>query len=183
MNQFLLWNGLFSLLLAMLLALTAIFLGFNAFKFMNTHVDEEFELRNNNIAVALVSGSFIVSLGILMKSVIDPITQTLFNLAHKYEQLGVTFSEVFSTLGIIFLQFAITLLLAMATLTLGTRLYMRLNRQTDEQQEIADNNIAVSIVVSAITLTLALLLSGGMETFLNAIIPSPPILNENMPFN
>ena len=71
----------------------------------------------------------------------------------------------------------------MATLTLGTRLYMRLNRQTDELQEIANNNIAVSIVVSAITLTLAMLLSGGMETLLNAIIPAPPILNENLPFN
>jgi uncharacterized membrane protein YjfL (UPF0719 family) len=183
MNQFLLWNGLFSLLLALILGITAIYLGFSAFKFLNSHVDEEFELRNNNIAVALVSASFIVSLGILMKSVIDPITQTLFNLAHKYEQLGVSISEVLSTFGIIFLQFTITLLLSMATLTLGTRLYMRLNKQTDELQEIANNNIAVAIVVSAITLTLAMLLAGGMETFLNAIIPSPPILNENLPFN
>jgi uncharacterized membrane protein YjfL (UPF0719 family) len=183
MNQFLLWNGLFSLLLALVLGITAIYLGFSAFKFLNSHIDEEFELRNNNIAVALVSASFILSLGILMKGVIDPITQTLFNLAHKYEQFGVSISEVLSTFGIIFLQFTITLLLSMATLTLGTRLYMRLNRQTDELQEIANNNIAVSIVVSAITLTLAMLLAGGMETFLNAIIPSPPILNENLPFN
>jgi len=41
----------------------------------------------------------------------------------------------------------------------------------------------VAIMVSAITLTLALFLAGGMETFLNAIVPAPPVLNENLPFN
>ena len=182
MNQFLLWNGLFSLLLAMVLGILAIYLGFNAFKRFNTKIDDEFELRNNNIAVALVSGSFIISLGILMKSVIDPITQTIFNLFYKYQQLGVTFSEVFSSLGIVLLQFTIALTLSLATLTLGTRLYMKINRQTDEIEEIANNNIAVAIVVGAITVTLAVMLSSGMETFLNAIVPAPPILNENLPY-
>ncbi len=182
MNQFLLWNGLFSLLLAMVLGILAIYLGFNAFKRFNTKIDDEFELRNNNIAVALVSGSFIISLGILMKSVIDPITQTIFNLFYKYQQLGVTFGEVFSSLGIVLLQFTIALTLSLATLTLGTRLYMKINRQTDEIEEIANNNIAVAIVVGAITVTLAVMLSSGMETFLNAIVPAPPILNENLPY-
>lgn len=182
MNQFLFWNGLFSLALAMLMGIMAIYLGFNAFKRINTTIDEEFELRNNNIAVALVSGSFIVSLGILMKSVIDPISQTIFNLAYQYQQLGVGYGEIFSTLGIVLMQFTVALLLSLATLTLGTRLYMKLNRKTDELTEIANNNIAVAIVVGAITLTLALMLSSGMETFLHAIVPAPPTLNENLPY-
>ncbi len=182
MNQFLFWNGLFSLALAMLLGILAIYLGFNAFKRINSGIDEEFELRNNNIAVAVVSGSFIVSLGILMKSVIDPITQTIFNLVYQYQQLGISAGEVFSTLAVVLLQFAVALLLSLATLSLGTRLYMKLNRETDEVSEIAANNIAVAIVVGAITLTLAIMLSSGMETFLNAIIPAPVSLNENLPY-
>ena len=183
MNQFLIWNGIFSLLLALGLGLLAIYLGFNAFKVLNHGIDEEFELRNNNVAVALVSGSFIFSLGILMRSVIDPITLTIFNLAHKYEQFGVSVTEVLSTFGIIFAQFFVALILSLATLSIGTRLYMALNRQTNELEEIANNNVAVAIMVSAITLTLALFLAGGMETFLNAIVPAPPVLNENLPFN
>ncbi len=183
MNQFLLWNGIFSLLLALSLGLLAIYLGFNAFKVLNRGIEEEFELRNNNVAVALVSGSFIFSLGILMRSVIDPITLTIFNLAHKYEQFGVSLTEVLSTFGIIFTQFFVALMLSLATLSIGTRLYLALNRQTNELEEIANNNIAVAIMVSAITLTLALFLAGGMETFLNAIVPAPPVLNENLPFN
>ena len=182
MNQFLLWNGLFSLLLAMVLGILAIYLGFNAFKRFNSKVDEEFELRNNNIAVATVSGSFIISLGILMQSVIDPITQTIFNLVYRYQQLGVVFSDVVSTLGVVFLQFSIALVLSLATLTLGTRLYMKINRQTDELEEIANNNIAVAIVVGAITVTLAVMLSNGMEIFLNALVPAPPSLNKNLPY-
>lgn len=182
MNQFLLWNGLFSLLLAMVLGILAIYLGFNAFKRFNSEVDEEFELRNNNIAVATVGGSFIISLGILMQSVIDPITQAIFNLVYRYQQLGVAFSEVLSTLGVVLLQFSIALVLSLATLTLGTRLYMKINRHTDEIEEIANNNIAVAIVVGAITVTLALMLSSGMETFLNALVPAPPSLNENLPY-
>jgi uncharacterized membrane protein YjfL (UPF0719 family) len=182
MNQFLFWNGLFSLALAMLLGIMAIYLGFNVFKRINTTIDEEFELRNNNIAVALVSGSFIVSLGVLMKSVIDPISQTIFNLAYQYQHLGVSYGEVFSTLGVVLMQFTVALFLSLATLTLGTRLYMRLNRKTDEITEIANNNIAVAIVVGAIIVTLALMLSSGMETFLNAIVPAPPSLNKNLPY-
>jgi len=161
MNQFLFWNGIFSLLLALGLGLLAIYLGFNAFKVLNRGIDEEFELRNNNVAVALVSGSFIFSLGILMRSVIDPIT--IFNLTHKYEQFGVSATEVMSTFGIISAQFFIALLLSLATLSIGTRLYMALNRQTNELQEIASNNVAVALMVSAITLTLALFLAGGWK--------------------
>jgi uncharacterized membrane protein YjfL (UPF0719 family) len=182
MNYFLFWNGLFSLMLAMVMGIIAIYLGFNAFKRINHSIDEEFELRNNNIAVALVSGSFIISLGILMKSVIDPITQTVFNLVYQYQQLGIGFSDVFSTLGIVLLQFSVALILSLATLTLGTRLYMKLNRQTDEITEIANNNIAVAIVVAAITITLAIMLSSGMEIFLNAVVPAPLSLNENLPY-
>ena len=118
-----------------------------------------------------------------MRSVIDPITLTIFNLAHKYEQFGVSATEVMSTFGIISAQFFVALLLSLATLSIGTRLYMALNRQTNELQEIANNNVAVALMVSAITLTLALFLAGGMETFLGAIVPAPPVLNENLPFN
>ena len=183
MNQFLIWNGLFSLFLALGLGLLAIYLGFNVFKYLNRSIDEEFELRDNNVSVALVSGSFIFSLGILMKSVIDPITQTIFNLAYKHDQFGITAMEIVSTVGIILIQFFVALILSLATLSIGTRLYMALTKETDELEEIANNNIAIGIIMSAVTLTLALLLAGGMETFLNAIIPAPPVLNENLPFN
>ncbi len=183
MNQFLIWNGIFSLLLALALGLLAIYLGYTAFKFLNRGIDEEFELRNNNIAVAIVSGSFIFSIGILMKGVMDPITQTVFNLTYKSQQLGITTIEVVMTFGIILLQFTVALFLSLATLSIGTRLYMRLNRHTNELEEIANNNIAVAIIVGAITLTLALMLAGGMDTFLTATVPSPPINNENLPFN
>jgi len=182
MNQFLFWNGFFSLVLAMLLGIMTIYLGFNAFKRINSKIDEEFELRNNNIAVAVASGSFIVALGILMKSVIDPISQAIFNLLYLYQQVGVSYAEVFVTLGVVLMQFSVALFLSLATLTLGTRLYMKLNRNTDEIAEIANNNIAVALVIGAITITLALLMSSGMETFLNAIVPAPPSLNENLPY-
>jgi uncharacterized membrane protein YjfL (UPF0719 family) len=183
MNQFLLWNGLLSLMLAMLLGTLAIYIGFNAFKRINPQIDEEFELRNNNIAVGIVSASFIVSLGIMMRGVLDPVTQTVFNLAHKFEQFGVSMQDVLSSLGVIVLQFGVALALSLATLTLGTRIYMRLNRHTDELEEIANNNVAVAIVVGAITVTLALMLAGGMETLLQTIVPTPPVFNENLPSN
>lgn len=182
MNQFLFWNGLFSLVLALLLGIMTIYLGFNAFKRINSSIDEEFELRNNNIAVAVVSGSFIVSLGILMQGVIDPISQTIFNLLYLYRHLGVSLGEILSTLAVVLMQFTVALFVSLATLTLGTRLYMKLNRNTDEITEIANNNIAVALLVGAITLTLALLMSSGMETFLHAIVPAPPSLNENLPY-
>jgi uncharacterized membrane protein YjfL (UPF0719 family) len=182
MSQFLIWNGLFSLTLGLLLGVLAIYVGFNAFKRLNPQVDEEFELRNNNIAVALVSGSFILSLGILMQGVIDPITQTLFNLYYQYQQFGVSYGDVFTSLALVLLQFSSALVLSLATLILGTRLYMNLNRQTDELSEIANNNIAVATVVAAITVTLALLISSGMETFLDAIVPAPESLNRNLPY-
>lgn len=183
MNQFLIWNGIFALLLSLLLGLLAIYLGYSGLKLLTRNIDEEFELRNNNIAVAVVSGSFILSLGILMKSVIDPVTQTVFNLAFKFEQFGVTTSEVLTTAGIVVLQFVIALVLSLATLTIGTRLYMMLNRETNEMEEIANDNIAVALVVGAITVTLAYLLSGGMESFLAATVPTPRVENDFLPFN
>jgi len=106
----------------------------------------------------------------------------MFNRVYRYQQLGVGFSEVFSTLGIVLLQFTIALTLSLGTLTLGTRIYMKINRQTDELEEIANNNIAVAMVVGAITVILALMLSNGMGTFLDALMLAPPSLNKNLPY-
>ena len=66
-------------------------------------------------------------------------------------------------------------IIAFGSIYLALKIFMRLTKDLDELKEIKENNIAVSIFLSVIIISIALLLEPGLQTILNALIPFPPV--------
>ena len=80
MNFLVLLSGISTVILSLVLGVFVLILGFRFFSRLSTSIDEEEELQKNNIAVAILCGSLIFSLGYMMKSSIYPLIQAFFNI-------------------------------------------------------------------------------------------------------
>lgn len=170
-------SGIVTLVLSVLLAVLVIQLGFVLFQHLTARINEAEELRKNNIAVAILSGGYILSLGLIVRSALSPVLQTFYLMTY-----GDQFTpwEILISAGIMLLQVIAALLIAVLALMVGLAIFSRLTGHLDEFAEIRRNNIAVAIVVAAILVTFALFIEEGVTGMLRAIIPAPPIQNEGL---
>lgn len=179
--EVMLWlSGVTSLAVAFCLGLLVVVVGYRAFERLNPSVDERQELEDGNLAVAVLAGSFMISLGYMLRTAVGPIVLTFFNALHRIRYGEATLLDaVWASLVMLF-QLGASLAIAIAVLVLGTRTFMWLNRGLNELEEIRRGNLAVALLVGAITFTLALLVEQGMDRFLQALIPSTPIQNDTL---
>ena len=177
MNLLVLLSGISTVLLSLVLGVFVLFLGFRMFSRFTSGINEEEELLKNNIATAVLSGSLIFSLGYMMKSSIYPLVQAFFNvLFYSEASLG----RALLGFGIIILQFLIALFISIGSIWLGIKGFTWLTRNIDEFEEIRRNNIAVSILMAVIIITLALFLEEGIGRLLQVIQISPGLNNNSI---
>lgn len=172
MNLLLMLSAFSTIVLSLVLGVFVLFLGFRLFSRFSINIDEESELQNNNISVALLSGSLIFSLGYMMKSSVYPLVRDFFNILFHFEGNAVSMLTGF---GLIILQFAAALAISVCSLWLGIKGFSWLTKNIDEFEEIRRNNIAVAILMSVIIITLALFLREGVDRLLQIIRLTPGI--------
>jgi uncharacterized membrane protein YjfL (UPF0719 family) len=170
-------SGIVTLILSVLLAVVVIQLGFVLFQHLTVRINEGEELRNNNVAVAILSGAYVLSLGLIVKSALAPVLQTFFLMLYGDQYSA---GEIFMGAGAMLLQVLAALLIAVLALMLGLGIFSRLTKHLDEFAEIRNNNIAVAIVLAAILVTFALFIEEGVGAVLRTIIPAPPIQSESL---
>jgi len=169
--------GITTLLVSLCVGVLVLFWGFRLFCRFTRSIDETRELLNNNIAVALVSGAFIFSLGLVLQSAIDPLVQSFFRMIF-YQDQG--WGLVLLNLCLLILQFGLSLFLGILVLWAGLKAFSSLTQGIDEFQQIRDNNIAVAILMAVLLVTLALFLQEGMEKLLQVLIVEPQLGNSGI---
>ena len=138
-----------------------------------THgINETEELKNNNIAVAILNGAIVLAIIIVVRNSIETAITIFSNTLRNPEAVLMTFVKTaFLMLGHIVLAGII----AFTAVYFALLIFMRLTKDLDEFKEIKGNNIAVSIFLSVIIISIALLLEPGLCTLLDALIPFPPV--------
>ena len=177
MNFLVVLSGISTLFLSLILGIFILFTGFKIFSSLSKNINEEEELQKNNIAVAILSGSFIFSMGLMMKSAVNPLIQSIFR-AIFYNDEGLP--GMLGNLSMSLLQFIVSLFISIVSLWFGVRGFTWLTRNIDEFEEIKKNNIAVSILMAVVIITLALFLQNGVEKLLQVLQFTPGLNNTGL---
>ena len=113
--------------------------------FTRRAIDEKKEIvKNRNIGIALVLGSFIWTIGRMCFETIHPMMDAWYS---KYS-VGFDFKSLLSLILGIIGSLLIALIIGALTVYLSIKLLMVLTRDINEWEEIKDGNIAVAIVLS-----------------------------------
>ena len=172
MDLILLITGIVQILLSLLIAVTLVYLSSKIFRKMIAGINETEELKKNNVAVAILNGSIVLALILVVKKSIESAITIFGNILRNPDAvLSSYIKAALIMLGHILLGGII----AFTSIYAALQIFIWLTKDLDELKEIKENNTAVGILLGIIIVSMALLLQQGVDTVLNSLIPFPPV--------
>lgn len=144
--------GIVQLVVAIILSIVSLYIGFAILGKLTKDIDEEKELAKGNVAVGILIASIFISIAIVVQSGVagisigleDAITGNMYSLVASLIQL---------ILGI---------LLAVAAIYLALNIFDKMTKEIDEFKEIEKGNVAVALEMAGIIISVALIIQSGV---------------------
>ena len=172
MDIILLITGIVQVVLSLIIAVTLVYLASKIFRKLISGINETEELKKNNVAVAILNGSIVLALILVVKKSIESSVTIFANtLRNPDSVLSSYFQSALIMLGHIILGGII----AFTAIYLALQIFISLTEDLDELKEIKESNTAVGILLGIIIVSIALLLQPGVDTILNSLIPFPEV--------
>lgn len=172
MNYHLIILGLIEIILSVLSGVLIYFISLKVFSLLTKDINEAKEIKNNNIAVSILVSSFLFCIMLLIKESIGPSMETLsFTLI----PVNISIKNVGYAVLRILIMFIISAFFAFIFLWASMLVFMLLTSKINEMQEIKKNNIAVSIMVGVLIISLAIIILDPLKTLLKGFVSAPII--------
>ena len=141
------------IIIAVILAIIASYLGVVLFNRATRDLDEWAEIRRGNAAMGVVVASIIIGIALILRPALQvpPPADTGTNLYPVYALLT-------QMAGL-----AVGLVLALSAIILAVALFDQLTGQIDELAELQRGNMAVAAMMVGVVLSVSLLMSGAIE--------------------
>lgn len=154
------------------LSIFVVFWSYKSFARANNSYDAEGEIRKGNSAVAILIASLTFSAALVMRETIYPVVSIL--------TLGLTGSEEASHGVLTLLAYAtghlvLGFLLSVGTVQVALKTFTRINRELDEDAEIARGNTAVAIIMATVVIIVAMFMQQGVGSVTKSLIPQPKL--------
>lgn len=144
--------GLIQLIIAVILAVASLYIGFAMLGKLTSKIDEEKELAKGNAAVGILVASIFVSIAIVVQSGIAGVSVGLRNAV-----AGNIYSLVASVI-----QLVLGIILAVAVIYLSLNIFDKLTKGIDEFEEIRKGNVAVALEMAGVIVATALIVQSGV---------------------
>ncbi|MDX1701472.1 MAG: DUF350 domain-containing protein [Melioribacteraceae bacterium] len=172
MNLILLITGLVQIALSMVVGVFLIYFASMIFRKLISGINETEELRQNNVSVAVLNGSIVLALILVVKQSIDSAITIFSNTLRNPDA---DFSTYIESALIMIGHIILGGVIAFTAIYFALRIFMWLTKDLDELKEIKASNTAVGILLGIIIVSIALLLQPGIVTVLDSLIPFPPV--------
>ncbi len=152
--------GLIQLLIAIILAVIALYIGYSVFSRITKGIEEEKELLKGNTAVGILIASVFFAIAIVVQSGIAGIS------------IGITKAlsgDWFSLLAAI-IQLVLGIILAIVAIYLALSVLDRLTKGVNEFEEIKKGNVAVALMMAGVIVATALIIQSGVVGITSALI-------------
>lgn len=144
--------GIVQLIIAVILAVVSLYMGFAILDRMTSNIDEEKELAKGNVAVGILVASIFVSIAIIVQSGVAGISIGLRDAVN-----GNIYSLIASVI-----QLMVGMILAIAGIYLSLNIFDKLTKGIDEFEEIRKGNVAVALEMAGVVIAVALIIQSGV---------------------
>ncbi len=164
--------GLFEFTLAVVMSGFIIALTYRVFISANPDFDMEQKIREGNTAVGvLVAAILFAASMILDKGMSSVVSMVRLHLGAPVESGFSGFQLVLMCLG----HLAVSMILALLTISITLRLFGRLTRGWRPGKELEKGNLAVGLLLSSVVLIAAFYVGEGVSSLSKALVPQPTI--------
>jgi uncharacterized membrane protein YjfL (UPF0719 family) len=158
--------GLFQLIISIVFAVIALYLGFAVMSKITNKIDEEKELARGNMAVGIVVGSVFVAIALVVQSGVSGVTVGI----NKAISAGLFSVDGLLSLSIAVIQLVLGIVLAVGAIYLALNILDRLTENLKEFEEIKKGNVAVALEMAGMIIAVAVIIQSGVIGITAALV-------------
>jgi len=158
--------GLVQLVISIILAIVALYIGLMVLNKISKGVDEEKELARGNVAMGILVASVFVSIAIVVESGVRGISVGI----NKALSLGIFTFDGMLVVGMAILQLLLGIVLAVGAIYLALKILDRLTKGIEEFEELKKGNVAVALEMAGVIIAVAVIIQSGVVGIVTALI-------------
>ncbi|MGB8216593.1 MAG: DUF350 domain-containing protein [Candidatus Methanoperedens sp.] len=160
--------GIIQLVIAIILAVVALYIGFSVFGKITKGIDEQKELAKGNVAIGILVASVFFAIGIVVQSGVTGISSGI--KAAQASAGGILSAGGLVAIGMGILQLILGIVLAIAAIYLALNILDKLTKGIEEFEELKKGNVAVALEMAGVIITTAVIIQSGVQGITAALI-------------
>ncbi len=160
--------GIIQLVIAIILAVVALYIGFSVFGKITKGIDEQKELAKGNTAIGILVASVFFAIGIVVQSGVAGISSSI--KAAQASTGGILSAGGMLSIGMGILQLILGIVLAIAAIYLALNILDKLTKGIEEFEELKKGNVAVALEMAGVIITTAVIIQSGVAGITAALI-------------
>ena len=151
-------GGFLQLLLGLIFAAVAIYIGVRVFDRFTKNIDEMEELRSGNVAVGILLAAVVITVAIIVQSGVAGVTSAVLGSGGSR---SVTDYVVGLVGGLV--QLILGVVLAVVAIYMAVNIFGKITKGIDEEAELRKGNVAVSVVLSGFLIAVGFVIQAGVS--------------------
>jgi uncharacterized membrane protein YjfL (UPF0719 family) len=158
--------GLVQLVIAIIFAVVALYIGFLVLGWITKGIDEEKELAQGNAAVGILVASVFIAIALVVQSGVSGLSVGI----NKALSVGIFSADGMVSLVIAVLQLLLGIVLAIGGIYLALNILDRLTKGISEFEELRKGNVAVALEMAGVIIAVAVIIQTGVIGITAAIV-------------
>jgi uncharacterized membrane protein YjfL (UPF0719 family) len=158
--------GLIQLIISIIFAVLALYIGFAVLSKINKNMDEEKEIARGNVAVGIIVASVFVAIALVVQSGVSGLSVGI----NKALNEGIFTVDGLLAIGTAFIQLILGIVLAVGAIYLALYILDKLTKGVDEFEEIKKGNIAVALMMGGVIIAVAVIIQSGVIGITAALV-------------
>ena len=160
--------GIIQLVISIILAVAALYIGFSVLGKITKGIDEVKELARGNVAVGILVASVFLAIGIVVQAGVAGISGGI--KAAQASAGGLLSAGGLTAIGLSILQLILGIVLAIAAIYLALNILDKLTKGIEEFEELKKGNVAVALEMAGVIITTAIIIQSGVQGITAALI-------------
>jgi len=158
--------GLIQLLISIIFAVLALYIGFAVLSKITKGIDEEKELAKGNVAVGVIVASVFVAIALVVQAGVSGLSVGI----NKALSVGLFSVDGLLAVCVAFVQLILGIVLAVGAIYLALNILDKLTKGVEEFEEIKKGNVAVALEMAGVIIAVAVIIQSGVIGITAAII-------------
>jgi uncharacterized membrane protein YjfL (UPF0719 family) len=158
--------GLIQLIVAIVFAVLALYIGFSVLSKITKDIDEEKELAKGNAAVGIIVAAVFVAIALVVESGVSGLSAGI----SKAIAVGIFSTDGMIAVGLALVQLILGIVLAVGSIYLALNILDKLTTGVEEFEELKKGNVAVALEMGGVIIAVAWIIQSGVIGITAALV-------------
>jgi uncharacterized membrane protein YjfL (UPF0719 family) len=158
--------GIIQLIIAIIFAVIALYIGFSVFGRITKGIDEEKEIQRGNVAIGILMASVFIGIAIVVQSGVAGLSTGIATALN----VGILSLAGIAAIIAAIIQLILGIALAVGAIYLALHILDRLTKGINEFQEIQKGNVAVALEMGGVIIATSVIIQSGIIGITGALI-------------